>query len=94
LWLCPSTRKSGFTIDKAEIKARFLKLQRALHPDKFTLKSLEEQEYSAQASSQVNEGFKTLTDSLSRALYLVKTPPFSSKGIVDLSFFFFWGWQW
>lgn len=73
LFLLPFSKKA-FEIDTSLVKARFLTLQRSLHPDKFTLKPKEAQEYSERLSSLVNEGYKTLTSPLLRALYLVSKP--------------------
>jgi len=51
-----------------------LQLQKEFHPDKFTLKSEEEQAHSAHMSALINEAYKTLTSPLRRAVYLVLDP--------------------
>ena len=63
--------KRSFDIDPSELKRNFTQLQRVLHPDKFVTKSLEEQETSADKSSQVNQAFNTLKNPHSRGLYLL-----------------------
>jgi len=61
-----------FDLDVQLLAAYFKSLQRQLHPDRFTRKSIEEQNYSAQQSSIVNKAYSTLLQPLSRALYLLE----------------------
>ena len=57
-----------FTIDPAALDGRMKQLQRRLHPDKFVLRSEQEQEISAARSSEVNAAFRVLKQPLARAV--------------------------
>ena len=46
-------------IDIKSVEKKFKNLQKVLHPDKFTLKSIEEQEASATTSSMINQAYQT-----------------------------------
>ncbi|XP_023209364.1 iron-sulfur cluster co-chaperone protein HscB, mitochondrial-like [Centruroides sculpturatus] len=62
----------SFEVDVSKITMTFRDLQRHLHPDKFTTKSLREQELSAQQSSLVNKAYKALSNRMERGLYLLE----------------------
>lgn len=62
----------SFDVDQPSLAAYFKNLQRQLHPDRFTNRSPDEQNYSAQQASLVNNAYSTLSNPLSRALYLLK----------------------
>ncbi|XP_051924767.1 iron-sulfur cluster co-chaperone protein HscB isoform X1 [Hippocampus zosterae] len=61
-----------FALDMHKLQKRYLQLQRSLHPDNFSQKSAEEQEYSAHQSAHVNKAYTTLLKPLSRGLYLLE----------------------
>ncbi|KAM9393676.1 iron-sulfur cluster co-chaperone protein HscB [Pholidichthys leucotaenia] len=61
-----------FTLDIQQLQRRFLQLQRSLHPDNFSQKSVKEQEYSESHSALVNTAYKTLLKPLSRGLYMLE----------------------
>ncbi|XP_038059203.1 iron-sulfur cluster co-chaperone protein HscB-like [Patiria miniata] len=61
-----------FDLDTAKLRQTFRNLQRKLHPDKFSVMSKEEQDYSAMQSSEVNKAYSTLLKPLSRGLYLLE----------------------
>ena len=60
-----------FDVDIRHLEARYKRLQKDLHPDKFGNREAKEQEYSAEQSSLVNHAYVKLKSPLQRALYLV-----------------------
>jgi molecular chaperone HscB len=59
-------------LDLKDLEKRFYALSRQYHPDRFTLKSREEQQYALDATSILNDAYRTLRDPLARAEYLLK----------------------
>ncbi len=59
------------TIDESHLQKRFYELSRQWHPDRFTRKSAEEQADALEATSILNDGYRTLRDPVKRAEYLL-----------------------
>lgn len=62
-------RKLG--VDDAALQKRFYELSRQWHPDRFSRKSAEEQAQALEATSILNDGYRTLKDPVKRAEYLL-----------------------
>uniref|UniRef100_A0A3Q3X9I8 J domain-containing protein n=1 Tax=Mola mola TaxID=94237 RepID=A0A3Q3X9I8_MOLML len=62
----------AFTLDTQKLQRRYVQLQRSLHPDNFSQRSVEEQKYSEIQSALVNKAYKTLLKPLSRGLYMLE----------------------
>jgi molecular chaperone HscB len=59
-------------LDLADLEKRFYSLSRQYHPDRYTLKSREEQQYALDATAILNDAYRTLRDPLARAECLLK----------------------
>src|SRR6266851_3781622 len=59
-------------LDLPDLEKRFYALSRQYHPDRYTLKSREEQQYALDATAILNDAYRTLRDPLARAEYLLK----------------------
>lgn len=59
-------------LDLRDLEQRFYSLSRKYHPDRFTLKNREEQQHALEASSILNDAYRTLREPLARAEYLLK----------------------
>lgn len=62
----------GFDLDTAELDRRYFALQRQLHPDRFVSKSGRERAIAQSQAASLNDAYETLSDPLSRAVYLLK----------------------
>ncbi|PIQ42678.1 MAG: Fe-S protein assembly co-chaperone HscB [Gammaproteobacteria bacterium CG11_big_fil_rev_8_21_14_0_20_46_22] len=62
----------GLDINVDELEARYKKLQRLVHPDRFSAKAECEKRLALQTSSYANQAYQTLKNPLSRAVYLLK----------------------
>src|SRR5690349_213398 len=63
-------------IDTDDLQKRFYARSRQLHPDRFTRKSPEEQQYSLDATSLLNDAYRVLRDPMQRAEYVLKQEGF------------------
>jgi molecular chaperone HscB len=61
----------GFVVDAKRLAERYRTLQAVTHPDRFVVAAEHEKRVSLQASTQVNEAYRTLKDPLARARYLL-----------------------
>ncbi len=59
-------------LDTAALEREFYALSRHLHPDTNAIRTPEEQEWSLQQSSSLNNAYRTLRDPLSRTEYLLR----------------------
>lgn len=64
--------EATFSVDVGQLEARYKRLQKDLHPDKFGNQEARAQKYSAEQSSLVNRAYVKLKSPLQRALYLVR----------------------
>ncbi len=67
-----------YDINLDDLENKYLKLQQQLHPDKFSSLSEKEIKYSTLASSTVNDAYKKLFNSVSRANLLLNLQGFNS----------------
>ncbi|CAA3015822.1 iron-sulfur cluster co-chaperone, mitochondrial isoform X1 [Olea europaea subsp. europaea] len=63
-------RRYNIEVDKLE--GKYKDWQKKLHPDLVHSKSQREREYAAEQSARVIDAYRTLTDPLSRAIYILK----------------------
>jgi molecular chaperone HscB len=64
------------SLTQEELQGRFYELSRHLHPDLFTRKSETEKRYALEASSILNDAYRTLRDPVKRANYVLKQEGF------------------
>jgi molecular chaperone HscB len=60
------------TVDVAGLEREFYKLSRKLHPDLYARSTGQEQHWSLEKSSQLNDAYRTLRDPIARTEYLLK----------------------
>jgi len=65
------------SIDRKDLEARFYRLSRTLHPDRFARAAPEEQQRALDASALLNDAYRVLRDPVARAEYLL-----SLRGLV------------
>ncbi|XP_021771238.1 uncharacterized protein LOC110735370 isoform X3 [Chenopodium quinoa] len=61
-----------YDIEESSLEGLYKDWQKKLHPDLVHSKSESEKEYAAEQSSRIIDAFRTLKNSLSRAIYLMK----------------------
>jgi molecular chaperone HscB len=66
-------------IDPEELEKTFYRLSRQLHPDYYTTASESEKRASVERSSMLNDAYRTLSDPVSRAQYLLLIAGFKEK---------------
>lgn len=60
------------SLDVAALTREFYRLSRKLHPDVYVRASAQEQQWSLDKSSQLNDAYRTLKDPIERTAYLLK----------------------
>lgn len=70
---CCCSQQSTFDLDPTALEKRYKLLQWQLHPDKSVSKTRQEQEYSAEQASLINQAYGVLRSPLSRANYMVSS---------------------
>ncbi|MBN3316661.1 HSC20 protein, partial [Atractosteus spatula] len=73
----------SFALDVRKLQKRYMHLQRSLHPDNFSQKTQQEQEYSESQSALVNRAYRTLLKPLSRGLYMLELEGIKLEGDPD-----------
>jgi molecular chaperone HscB len=63
-------------LDMQDLQQRFYDLSRRLHPDRFMRRPERERRYSLDASSVLNDAYRTLKDAVKRATYVLKQEGF------------------
>lgn len=64
--------EKNYEIEGENLERKYKDWQRKLHPDLVHTKSQKEREYAAEQSARVIDAYRTLTDPLSRAIYILK----------------------
>lgn len=62
----------AFALNKSQLSARYLKLQKSLHPDNFAAHSAQEQRMAMQKSAEINDALHILTDPILRAEAIIQ----------------------
>ena len=60
-------------IDLARLEREFYNLSRKLHPDRYAQSDSQEQQWSLEKTSQLNDAYRTLKDPIGRTEYLLRT---------------------
>jgi len=69
----------SLALDGPALQTKFYGLSRQLHPDLFTLKTPEERACSLEATSILNDAYRTLRDPIKRAEYVLKNHGFETS---------------
>ncbi len=75
----------GFDVDAADLATRYRDLQRRFHPDRYANATDAERRLSLQIAAQINQGFQTLKEPLSRGRYLLALRGVSTDEETDTS---------
>jgi molecular chaperone HscB len=65
------------TLDADELQRRYYMLSRQLHPDRYTRATETERNFSLEATSILNDGYRVLRDPVQRAEYILKESGFN-----------------
>lgn len=72
-----------FLQDVAKLKARYLQLQKSVHPDNFVNATPQEKMLAVQYAATVNQAYQTLSDPLKRGIYLLKLEGVDTQSETD-----------
>lgn len=72
-----------FELDQAVLSARYLALQKSLHPDNFAHGSPQEQRLAMQKSAEINDALQILKDPISRADCIIAIHSRESQNIEE-----------
>lgn len=61
-----------YEVDPLLVQQRYRELQKEFHPDNYVMASESDNVLALQLSGYINQGFETLTNPLTRAIYLLK----------------------
>ncbi|CAK9160852.1 unnamed protein product [Ilex paraguariensis] len=67
-----ANREKKYEIEDENLEGKYKDWQKKLHPDLVHSKSKQEREYAAEQSARVIDAYRTLTNPLSRAIYILK----------------------
>jgi hypothetical protein len=65
-------RQPSFSISLSDLKTSYINLMSSLHPDRHTLKSIDEQDHYRHLASQVTRAYSILRTPHERALHLIQ----------------------
>jgi len=68
-----------YDLDAKILEQKYLSFQRQVHPDRFALKSAQEKLYATHTTSQLNDSYEILKDSIKRAYLLLKVNGFDDS---------------
>ena len=74
-----------YSIDRQQLRDRFLALQKKFHPDNYASASEQDRRISAQYAAQINEAFTTLKDPVQRGRYMLSLQGMSTDEELDTS---------
>jgi molecular chaperone HscB len=69
--------EKSLTLDADELQRRYYMLSRQLHPDRYTRATETERNFSLEATSILNDGYRVLRDPVQRAEYILKESGFN-----------------
>jgi molecular chaperone HscB len=70
----------GLRIDLSDLEARFYRLSRQMHPDRFARAAPAERERAEQETATLNDGYRTLRDPVRRAEYVLAQAGYTASG--------------
>ncbi|KAH9674254.1 Iron-sulfur cluster co-chaperone protein HscB-like [Citrus sinensis] len=71
-WKTNANREKKYEIGNEKLEGKYKDWQKRIHPDLVHSKSEKEREYAAEQSGRVIEAYRTLTNPLARAIYILR----------------------